>query len=83
MEKKFKHYSAAELNIVQRMKAKGKTPQEVTNVLGRDLSSVARHFKRLDAARIDVKPVGRPPALTETEVDLLVKRSEQMIKAAN
>lgn len=78
----YTHYSPAEVAAVGRMKAQGKGAQEVAGALGRDVSSVARHFKRLESAG-HVKPVGRPPALTTAQVDLLVKRAEKMIEDAD
>jgi transposase len=80
--KKFQHYTDAELDVVKKMKRKGKQPQEVASAMDRDISSVARHFKRIDAPDDSVNPVGRPPALTQAEVDLVAERADQMIEAA-
>ena len=80
--KGYSHFSEAENNLLGKMKRKGKTPQEVADVLDRDLSAVARHFKRLDRG-VDVASVGRQPALTEVQQDKLVSTAESMIEAAN
>ena len=78
----YKHYSEHELALLARLKAAGKTPQEVADALHRDLSSVARRFKRLDS-RDHVNPVGRPVALTTVQTDRLVARAEKMIEDAD
>ena len=67
----YKHYSEHELALLARLKAAGRAPQEVADALHRDLSSVARRFRRLDP-RDHVNPVGRPVALTTVQIDRLV-----------
>ena len=50
-------------------------PGEVSQVLGRDLSTVARHYNRLDGEE-DAPKLGRPPALAP-------KQEEQIVKTAS
>ena len=59
----YRHFSPDEEAALQRLMSQGKTPTQVAEALGRDLSSVARHFKYTGP-----KPsVGRPPALTKKD----------------
>jgi len=78
-EPSFTHFSEAEKDRLRRLQDEGKSPSKVAELLGRDLSSVNRHFKRnmLPPKKLP-KPVGRPPALTEKQIDRVVDTAESL-----
>jgi hypothetical protein len=82
-EPSFTHFSEAEKDRLRRLQDEGKSPSKVAELLGRDLSSVNRHFNRnmLPPKKLP-KPVGRPPALTEKQNDRVVDTAERLIQAA-
>jgi hypothetical protein len=82
-EPSFTHFSEAEKDRLRRLQDEGKSPSKVAELLGRDLSSVNRHFNRnmLPPKKLP-KPVGRPPALTEKQIDRVVDTAERLIQAA-
>jgi IS30 family transposase len=82
-EPSFTHFSEAEKDRLRRLQDEGKSPSKVAELLGRDLSSVNRHFNRnmLPPKKLP-KPVGRPPARTEKQNDRVVDTAERLIQAA-
>jgi hypothetical protein len=80
----YTHYTDTEKALLQTWQEEGKTPTEVADLLGRDLSSVARHFKDdgPSSSKKAMKKVGRPPALTEKRIDRVVATFYKMIEAA-
>jgi len=77
-------FSQDEKDQLRRLQDRGKTPTQVAELMDRDLSSVNRHFQRnTGQLKPAARPVGRPPALTEEQVDKVVKRTEKMIATAN
>ena len=81
LEKKFSHLSKAELDLLEKHYNNGKTATQVADALSRDLSSVDRHFKRLDAGDAAPKK-GRPNSLTTEQEKQVVKTAEELIRAA-
>ena len=78
----YTHYSTAEKDLLRRLQDKGKTPSEIAELMDRDISSVNRHFQ-CNVSKTKVRPVGRPKALTEKQIDKLVDTAERMIQAAD
>ena len=58
---------------------RGMRPSEIARVVGRDLSSICRHLAQMKTP----KPVGRPKALSVTQIDRIVKTLEGMIIEAS
>ena len=81
-EPRFKHFSTVENECLRRLQKKGKSPAQVAELMDRDLSSVNRHFKTNKATTKTRKPVGRPPALTEKQIDRVVDTTERLTQAA-
>ena len=79
----FKHYSSHELSILEHYQKKGKTPTEVATLMGRDTSSVYRHFQRNLTKGKAPNPVGRKRVLTDAQVDRLVTTAQSMTAAAD
>jgi len=81
---KYSHYSTTEKACLRRLQDVGKSATQVAALLGRDLSSVNRHFLRNTSTPMKaVGPVGRPRALTEKQVDRVATTTEQMVQAAD
>ena len=79
----FTHLTASEKDCLSRLQDEGKSPSQVAELLGRDLSSVNRHFQRnSNPPKKAPKSVGRPAALTEKQIDRVVDTTERMIQAA-
>lgn len=75
--------SADEKDQLRQLQDKGKTPTQVAELMGRDLSTVNRHFKRNSGELpVSKRSVGHPPSLTPKQIDRLVKTTEQMTRAA-
>ena len=64
---------------VHSLQARGRTPAQVAAIMGRDKSTICRHFNRSTGDA----PVGRPAVLTDEMIDKLESTIEQMIKAAD
>lgn len=79
---RFTHFSAVEKECLRRLRGKGKSPAEVAECMGRDLSSVNRHFKAIASPMKRRNPVGRPPALTTKQIDRVVDTIERLTQAA-
>jgi hypothetical protein len=80
---KYTHFSQEEKDRLHKLQDEGKSPSRVAELLGRDLSSVNRHFQRNAApTKKAPKPVGRPPALSEKQVDNVAATAENLIQAA-
>ena len=62
--------------------AEGRGAKEIAGLLGRNISSVARHLHRMEAGG-PVPQLGRPPALTTVQVDRLVVLANEMIEDAD
>ena len=83
-KRSFTQFSSAELGRLRALQEQGKPASEVATLLGRDISSVCRHFKRnRQKTGKAVRPVGRPSALTDAQVDRVVSATEKMVKAAD
>ena len=81
---KYCHYSDIEKACLHRLQLQGKTPSQVAVMMGRDLSSVARHFKtNTRKSKASSKGAGRPCALTQSQVDRIANTLQKMITAAN
>lgn len=78
----FRHYSDEEKEFLAKWHEEGKTPTEMAELLGRDLSSVFRHVKAMSSKK-KAKPVGRPPSLSPKEVDRIVSKAKDLIKVAD
>ncbi|CAE8720920.1 unnamed protein product [Polarella glacialis] len=78
----FRHYSGEEKEFLAKWHEEGKTPTEIAELLGRDLSSVFRHVKAMSSKK-KAKPVGRPPSLSSKEVDRIVSKAKDLIKVAD
>ena len=84
MKAQYSHYSDIEKACLHRLQLLGKTPSVVAEMMGRDLSSVMRHFKRnTDKTKKSPRGAGRPRRLTEGQIDRLAKTTKKMVKAAN
>ena len=80
----YSQHSDVEKACLRRLQEQGKTPSMIAEMMGRDLSSVARHCKRnLCKKGKFVKGVGRPRGLTEAQIDRIAKTMKQMVLAAN
>ena len=76
----FKKMSSEELRLAKLWYDEdGKTPLEISQLLRRDKSTITRHVVK----RARQKRLGRPRALTESEVDALESLLVKMIKKAN
>ena len=84
MKAQYSHYSDIDKACLHRLQLLGKTPSVVAEMMGRDLSSVVRHFKRsTDKTKKSPRGAGRPRRLTEGQIDRLAKTTKKMVKAAN
>ena len=76
MEKNaYRHYTQEELRLLAKWAEKGKEHTEIATLLDRDLSSVCRHSKRLEAGE-EPKKVGRRKSLEPKQIDRLVELAE-------
>ena len=78
------HFSSDELLCLSRLQQQGKSPSEVATLMDRHISSVCRRFDaNKSSKKVKVAKEGRPKALTEAQVDRLVKTANNMIAAAD
>ena len=81
---KFKHIGQKEKRLLVEWFKEGKTVSEISELLGRDKSTIRRQVARI--ARGPGAPprgVGRPAALSSKDVQRLIAKTKQMIKAAD
>jgi hypothetical protein len=81
-KKTYQHYSQDELGLLAKWTKKGKEPTEIATLLERDLSSVCRQLKRLEAGE-EPQQVGRRRSLEPKQIDHLVSVANQMIEDAD
>ena len=77
------HFSVEEHSRLKTLQEQGKQPAEIAKLMGRDLSSVYRHFQRNLQGGPAPNPAGRPPALSVAQVDKVVDTTETMVVAAD
>ena len=78
----YTHMTDSEKDLLDKWHAEGKTATDVAEALGRDLSVVARHFKRLGEGA-ELIGAGRPPALSPEDKERIVQTASSMIEAAD
>ena len=84
MAASYSHFTDIERDCLRRLQGLGKTPSEVAEMMGRDLSTVVRHFNKTKGkANKSREGAGRPRALTERQVDRIVRTTHEMVTAAN
>ena len=71
-----------ETRIMHKLFENGKMPSDVSQTLGRDLSTVARHYTRWENEE-EAPVLGRPPALSGKQEEQVAKTTESMIKVAD
>ena len=70
--------STEEIRLAHTWYEEGVVPSEIAEWLDRDKSVITRHVVQ----KLPRKKQGRKPALTEAQIDFLVRRLEEMIKTA-
>ncbi|CAJ1406203.1 unnamed protein product [Effrenium voratum] len=79
----FRHFTDRELELVRAWKLEGRRPAEIAELLGRHISTIVRHFQRLSRGRAAKRqPTGRPPSLTQRQVDQVVSTTQRLVKEA-
>ena len=53
----YTHFSIVEKDLLAKLQNKGKTPSQVAQLMGRDLSTASRHFKRSEKKSKPSQPV--------------------------
>ena len=79
----YTHFSAQELAQLQKGYEDGETPSVIADDMDRSLSAVCRRLEALERPSKMAAPVGRPPALTEKQKELLVQTAASMTQAAD
>ena len=78
----YSHYSHDELRLLAKWTEEGRQPSEIAELLGRDVSSVARRVRRLSVGAAPPK-VGRPAALTAAQIERLLVLANEMTEDAD
>ena len=77
----YSHFAKHEVELVQKWAKKGKTASEISGLLDRDLSSVARRMK-LGRSRPTGSQAGRPRLLSAKDEKKAVRAAERLIQDA-
>ena len=80
-KRSYTHFTGEELRLLQVWHEEGRSAAEIVRRLRRDLSSVARRIQRL-ASGATAAPVGRPLALSPTQVNRLISVATELIEDA-
>lgn len=78
----FTHFGDKERELLKKWVQEQKPLVEIAKLLSRDLSTIVRQAARLKSRKA-VPKVGRPPKISSKQADLLVKKAQIMVKAAD